>query len=577
MQRSAFLLHLALGAACGDAVGASGSSGETGEPATTAAVTSTAAPTSTTTSSSTSSSSSGPDCPANTPPAAPELQEPLAGRIDVIPDELTIVGTSFTDPDPGDAPGGLEAEIWRVKDGTPDTRVWHATRDEVPPLLTLADGEFDDPDDTTLEAWEDHVVRLRHRDQHAACSAWSPWSEDRSFRTDDGSSVLFAETTILDFHLEIPPDSWTKINAEANPPGCVPFVRSYHSGTLRLGDQSFPGAGIKIKGGCGSSRDLGGKASFKINLEWDDPKVVGCPGERRLLGEKHFTFNNGVQDRSAANERLGYPLFRALGLPAPRAASVRLFVNDELWGLYTHVETIDRRFLARWFADNRGMLYEGTYWCDLIPENLPPTDDDDSHCLTREFAPSPCDPPDTRGDPKDYALLRELVLAIDALPPGGFYPAITGLLDWDRFLTTWAIESVIDHWDNYAFTIQNNYRLYHDPTTGLFTMIATGIDQTFEKDQDPWGAQGVVAARCLQEPACEAAFAARLDEVNEALAASELPARASALFDQLSPAIMEDPRKEYGFDTFVNEHNNLQSFLQQRPDQIRDKLTAHGF
>jgi hypothetical protein len=359
MQRSAFLLHLALGAACGDAVGASGSSGETGEPATTAAVTSTAAPTSTTTSSSTSSSSSGPDCPANTPPAAPELQEPLAGRIDVIPDELTIVGTSFTDPDPGDAPGGLEAEIWRVKDGTPDTRVWHATRDEVPPLLTLADGEFDDPDDTTLEAWEDHVVRLRHRDEHAACSAWSPWSEDRSFRTDDGSSVLFAETTILDFHLEIPPDSWTKINAEANPPGCVPFVRSYHSGTLRLGDQSFPGAGIKIKGGCGSSRDLGGKASFKVNLEWDNPKVVGCPGERRLLGEKHFTFNNGVQDRSASNERLGYPLFRALGVPAPRAASVRLFVNDELWGLYTHVETIDRRFLARWFADNRRHALRG--------------------------------------------------------------------------------------------------------------------------------------------------------------------------------------------------------------------------
>ena len=82
MQRSAFLLHLALGAACGDAVGgASGSSGETGEPATTAAVTSTAAPTSTTTTSSTSSSSSGPDCPANTPPAAPELQEPLAGAL----------------------------------------------------------------------------------------------------------------------------------------------------------------------------------------------------------------------------------------------------------------------------------------------------------------------------------------------------------------------------------------------------------------------------------------------------------------------------------------------------------------
>lgn len=576
MHRRALLLHLALGTACGDAASVATDTTDTTVDPVTGGATTGDTPTGDPPAGS-SASSTGPACPANAPPEVPTIQDPLAGRIDVVPESLTIVASGFVDPDAGDAPGGVEAEIWRVKNGAPDERVWHAAQDSVPATLTLADGTFDDPDTTTLEAWKDHVVRLRYRDEHGPCSAFSPWSEDRGFRTDDGSTALFADDTILDFHLDIPPDSWKKINAEANPPGCVPFTRSYHTGTLRFGDQSFPGAGIKIKGGCGSSRDLNGKASFKVNLEWDDPEVVGCPGERRLLGEKHFTFNNGVQDNSAANERLAYPLFRALGLPAPRAASVRLFVNDELWGVYTHVETIDRRFLARWFPDNKGMLYEGTYWCDLIPENVPPTDDDDSYCITREFAPSPCDVPDPDADPEDYALIRQLVLAIDALPQDGFYPAITGLIDWDRFLTTWAVESVIDHWDNYAFTIKNNYRLYRDPTTGLYTMITTGVDQTFEKDQDPWGVEGVLAARCLQAPACEAAFAARLDEVNEALASSDLPARATALFDQLSPAIMEDPRKEYGFDTFVGEHQALQDFLLTRPDQIRDKLTAHGF
>lgn len=579
MHRRALILHLALGTACGDATSAaSDSAGDTVDPANTGTTSTTVDATSDVpTTTPDPASSSGLDCPANLPPATPEVQEPLAGRIDVIPADLTILATSFTDPDPGDAPGGVEAEIWRVKDGAPSERVWHAALATIPAQLTLADGEFDDEDHTTLEDWKDHIVRVRYRDEHGPCSAFSPWSPDRSFRTDDGSTTLFAPDTILDFHLEIPPDSWQKINAEAEPPGCVPFTRSYHSGTLRFGDQVFPGAGIKIKGGCGSSRNLGAKASFKVNIDWDDPEVIGCPGERRLLGEKHFTFNNGVQDDSASNERLGYPLYRELGVPAPRAASVRLFVNDELWGLYTHVETIDRRFLARWYPSNDGMLYEGTYWCDLTPDNLPPNDDD-SGCLTREFSPDACThPDDVQGDPQTYDLLRDLVLAIDALPPGGFYPAITELFDWDRFLTTWAIESVIDHWDNYAFAIKNNYRVYHDPDTGLWTLIATGIDQTFEKDQDPWGVEGVVAARCLAEPACEAAFAARLDEVNEALALADLPGRATALFHQISPAIMEDPRKEYGFDTFVAEHDALQSFLTNRPQQIRDHLTAHGF
>lgn len=525
-----------------------------------------------------SSSSSGITCPANAPPATPSVLEPLAGRIDVVPATLTIAASPFADPDAGDQPGALELEILRLKDGVLAERVWHAELAGDPPAqVTLADGSFDAGPDAGLEEWKDHALRLRYRDERGPCSVYSEWSPELRFRTDDGSTALFADETIHDFYLDIPPDSWDSIDAEANPPGCVPYARNYYTGTLRHGDQTFPGVGIKVKGGCGSSRDLGGKASFKVNLEWDDPEVPGCPAARRLFGEKSFTFNNGVQDSSASNERIGYPIFRALGVPAPRAASVRIFVNDELWGLYTHVETIDRRFLSRWFADNDGMLYEGTYWCDLIPGNVPPGEDDDSYCLTREFSPDACSTPAPDADPQGYALLRELTQRIEDLPPGGFYPAITTFFDWDRFLTTWAIESVIDHWDNYAFSIKNNYRIYHDPTSDRWTLISTGIDQTFEKNQDAWGAEAVLAVRCLEEPACEAAFAARLDEVNEAVAAMDLAGHAEAIFTQLSPAIMADPRKEYDFQTFVYEHEALLDFIADRPDEIREQLTSRGF
>jgi spore coat protein CotH len=522
------------------------------------------------------SSSTGLDCPANAPPAAPTVVDPLPGRIDVLAADLSMTGSAFSDPDVGDAMGGIEAEIWRVKDGEVTKRVWHAEVDATGPVaLTLADGEYDaDP----LEEWKDYVVRMRYRDEHGACSAYGPWSADLGFRTDDGSTALFDETVVRDFHLTIPPESWDKINSEASPPGCVPYARNYYTGTLRYEDQVFEGVGIKIKGGCGSSRDLGGKASFKVNLEWDDPEVPGCPEERRLMGENKFTFNNGVQDRSAANERLGYPLFRDLGVPAPRAASVRIFVNDELWGLYTHVETIDRRFLSRWFASKEGMLYEGTYWCDLVPQNVPPTNDDDSYCLTREFSPDACSGAAEPGaDPEDYTLLRELVDQIQALPPGEFYPAVEQFFDYDRFLTTWAVEAVIDHWDNYAFSIKNNYRVYHDPTTDRWTLISTGIDQTFEDDQDPWSAEGVLAARCLQEEMCEAAFAARLAEVNDFFESQDLPGRQQEIVTQLSPFVMEDPRKEYDFQSFVNEHEAITDFIEQRPEQVRQRIEDHGF
>jgi len=273
-------------------------------------------------------------------------------------------------------------------------RVWHVqVLDGTLPTLTLADGVLEKG---PLLEWTDYAIRARYRDDQGDCGLFSPWSAAREFRTDDGSSVLFDESVVRDFYLEIPPESWAPINAQAKPPGCVPFQRNYYTGTLTYEGQVFAGVGIKTKGGCGSARDLSGKASFVVNLEWDDPQVPGCPAPRRLLGENHFTFNNGVQDKSATHERLAYPIYRSLGLPAPRAASVRLFVNGQLWGLYTHVETIDRRFLARWYPNNDGMLYEGTYWCDLISANLPPTDFDDSKCLTREFSPDACNVPPPR-------------------------------------------------------------------------------------------------------------------------------------------------------------------------------------
>ena len=520
----------------------------------------------------------GPICPANTPPAAPVVMTPGPDRLDITAANLSISGSAFSDPDPGDTFGGVEVEIWRVRKGVVDERVWHAELAGVaPPVVTLANGEYDDKDQTALEEWEDHVIRMRYRDEHAECSDYGPWSADLEFRTDDGSTALFDDTIVRDFYLDIPPDSWAAINAEATPPGCVPFSRSYHTGTLRHEDQTFLNVGIKIKGGCGSSRDLNGKPSFKVNLSWDDPNLPGCPAERRLYGEKHFTFNNGVQDNSATHERMGYSIYRDAGVPTPRIATVRMFVNDELWGVYQHVESIDRRFLSRWFESKEGMLYEGTYWCDLVSGNLPPDDNTDSTCLSREYSPDPCTIADPEGDPLDYSPIRAMITRVEALPDGGFYPAITEIFEFDDFLSTWAVESIIAHWDNYGFKIKNNYRVYHNPVTDRWTLLATGIDQTFNQEQDPWGVEGVIAVRCLAEPACEAAFAARLHEVNDLFESTDLAGRAEFIYNQISPHVMEDPRKEYDFATFQQRHTDLLNFIAGRPAGIRNWLTMHGY
>ncbi|WP_204485480.1 CotH kinase family protein [Archangium primigenium] len=509
-------------------------------------------------------------------PSAPTLSWPVAEAW-VSAEALTLqVGEASAS---GSAvPTRARFELWSMEGDAPLGLIWSASR-EAPASLTqarLAEGSFVGGKGTLSER-KRYAARVRYGYAPASCEVWGGWSAWRFFRADDSSGELFDETRVLEFHLDIPPASWAAMNAEAVPPDCVPHTREDHRATLRLGERVFENVGVHVKGGCGSARTLEGKASFKVDLEWDDPSAPGCPKSRELFGRKNLTFDSNVQDPTQMNARLGYAFFRALGMPAPRVASVRMFVNGEYWGLYTHVESIDRRFLARWFEDKDGALYEGAYWCDLLPENVPgPGEDPSGFCLERKLSgEGVCG---SGGEEDGYAPLRELTRRLAALPPGGFYPQVGAFLDYERFLTTWAIEGVLAHWDGYSFDTRNNYRVYRDPSTGLWTLLSGGIDQTFGHrsgrgaglEQDPWDVAGLLAARCMEEADCRMAMATRMEEVTRAFATAGLEARARDIRSQIASDVHADPRKESsnaGFDAAVE---RTLRFIRERPDRMRE-------
>jgi spore coat protein CotH len=512
--------------------------------------------------------------------AAPTLESPAHEEL-LGAGEVTVRTAGFEDVG-GGAPVRARFELWSMADEIPVGLVWSAAVSEPAKFaeVRLSDGVFQTVSGRLAERAR-YAVRVRYAYARPPCEAWGAWSAFRVFRTDDASRELFDEGRILDFHLDIPPESWAALNAEAVPPGCVPHERQSYRATLRFRDQVLTNVGVHVKGGCGSARTLDGKASFKVDLEWDDPAVPGCAPSRELLGRKHFTFNNTVQDPSFMNERLGYPLYRALGVPAPRAATVRLHVNGEPWGLYTHVETIDRRFLARWFEDKDGALYEGTYWCDLLPGNVPAAGGDAAgSCFSRKLDGDACEPGKGSSQVDAYAPLRELTQRLQRLPRGGFYPEVQAFFDYDRFLTTWALESVISHWDGYPFSARNNYRVYQDPSTGRWTLLSTGIDQTFghpggtrpDRNPAPWEVSGVLAARCLEEADCMAVFVARLEQVNALFEGAGLESRVNGLQQQLAPGVSADPRKETSEADFERAVERTRQFIRERPARVREYL-----
>ena len=376
----------------------------------------------------------------------------------------------------------------------------------------------------------------------------------------DGSEAVFNPDIIAEVWLDIPGSSWTPIDDVALA-GCGPHPRSYHPGSVKIGGGDFPGSGVRVKGGCGSSRELDEKAAFKANLSWDDPAVPGCPPIRTYKGLKKFTFNNQVEDASYTHERIGYDFMQKLGIPVPRVAPVRVYVNKQLWGLYLNVETIDRHFLARHFASKDGMLYEADYGCDIGEES----------CFEAKFDTDACDGP-LVGDPTDMTPLQGLNSRLAQLPRGNFYPAIDQIIDFDAYLTTWAAATIMGYWDGYP-NDPNNYRIYHDPSDDRWTLIPTGIDQLFEKDVDPFRPVGMLSKRCLAEADCKAAFRSKLAGLIDLFEASDYPAMARTIEEQIRAEVEADSRREVSVNEWHAAVDNTVRYMQRRPGELRDLLS----
>jgi len=508
-------------------------------------------------------------------PAIPTVLTPIAGRIDLTQESLRLSATEWADPDPAHTHARTEYEIWNWSDTGATFLVWHALFDAPQPALaSMADGDFTDAS-YGLNPWTRYAVRVRQSSSDDRCEQWSEWSPWREFRTDDGSRFWFDPNTIANVYLTIPPDSWPLIDAESVPPDCVPYTRNYYSGSLRVGDKTFDHVGIRAKGGCGTGRHLNEKTAFKVYLSWNDPNVDGCPRTRRVHGLQRLTLNNMAQDPSFLHERLAYAFFHRMGIPSPRANHVRVHVNGELWGLYLNQESIDRRFLARWFPNNDGMLYEATYQCDLVPKNVPTGDEKEIPCMSMKFQTNACTPQRPGGDSTTFEPLRELISAITALPDGELYPAISEIFDFDLFLTMWATEVMIDHWDGYVGN-RNNYRIYHDPLRNRWTIIPAGTDQTFTDGEYSGRLRGLLSIRCLSEPACKQVFGHRLRQVNAAFARAHLDELARTIRDQISADVQIDPRREGSFTEFETSADEVQRWITTRPAIVDQMIIDQG-
>lgn len=545
-----------------------------------------------------------PGCSASAPPR-PTILSPESNARDMRRDDLLLAAAPLADAD-GHALLATEFEIRAYTGENDPPLVWSGQ--SATPEIRLSEGLFADASATTLQFEQSYSLTARFRDT-GDCNNVSEWSLPVLFATADGSDELFDPSVVRTLELFIPtdngsPSSWESIDAEAGADDCEPMRRNYYEGSVAFEGQQYEGVGIRTKGGCGSSRTLDEKPSFKVKLDWDpDPTDDVCPEDRALFGRSTLTLNAGVQDRTAMHEHLTYRYYRESGVPAPRTAAIQVFVNGSYYGLYQNVESYDRRLLARFFDESqgKGMMYEGAYWCDFF------SGDDasyaDGHCWDREFSLDACDGTPDPGDDLQFfeadgsttqdpwRFLAELHTGLEAITdPELYYPAVRDRLDWDAFLAYWATSAVVIDWDNYVYN-QNNFRLYHHPATGRWHFFPWGVDQTWvvraarrNVEFAALTVRGDVARLCLDalgttdDGTCTERFVERLGAALEAFETTDWNAAIAEWQERLDPFMqLEEDRKSYDYDEWLEALDELRDFAATRPAALRAELADAGF
>ena len=178
---------------------------------------------------------------------------------------------------------------------------------------------------------------------------------------------LFNKETIQDVKISIDENNWNYLlqNAIDKP--------TVLASSVSIGDATVKYVGIKTKGNLtlkevwNSSSD---RFSFTINFGKYINTDNGYTDKQNLYGLRKVALNNIYGDATLMKEYLSYELMTKMGIPTPEYSLINLYINDEFYGVYMMVESIDSSLTQRTLGEKSDYLVKPeSSGGDLIYDN----------------------------------------------------------------------------------------------------------------------------------------------------------------------------------------------------------------
>lgn len=337
---------------------------------------------------------------------------------------------------------------------------------------------------------------------------------------------VFNHEEIIDVRIDIAENNWNYMlqNAKDKP--------TVLTNSVTVGEDSVQYASIKTKGNLTLSsvwQSDSDRFSFTVNFKKYISKKNGYSDNQNLYGLNKVALNNIYGDASLMKEYLSYELMSQMGVPTPCYSLVNLYVNDEFWGVYMMVESVDSALTKRNFNSSSDYLIKpesaggdlvyhsaldayydeaaGTFDFSGLETETGELDTDGNAITELAYPSDPSNPlyqynglwendEDTFNDVKEMlpALFQWLkkLNALNAAQDANtaeYQEALESIVNVDELLRYFAANTYLVNLDSYQSEKMQNYTLYLD-TDGVAHVLPWDYNYSF-------GAYGVETASAM--------------------------------------------------------------------------------
>ena len=277
----------------------------------------------------------------------------------------------------------------------------------------------------------------------------------------DSKKDFYDTNSVKEFRIKFEQKDWANLMDSLRLSGDGMLI-----GDISLDGEKFSDVGIRYRGTrsfkTGSKRN-----AFNIKLNYINK-------EQNVGGYKSLKLSNALRDPSMVREVLSYEIARKY-MPAPKANYARLYINDEYFGLFINVESVNKKFLEENYGSKDNTFFKCAPHIDEM-------DEAPKGCKMKIFSSLQyeedvdCYKPnyELKSDDEDgWKDLQKLTKILAQNPK-----KIKEVLNVDRTLWMLAYNNVLVNLSSYTGQQSQNYYLYKDDE-GRFNPIIWDLNLSF--------------------------------------------------------------------------------------------------